>query len=374
MLTDELKRTGFVCHTIIPELDKYSNDNQTGMFPSPISVAIPSYGWIVFLSYDVKSSSSTLYQARLHSPVDKLTAIGKNLKARDIHCADGIILLTSVSGPIKAFSFVDGAINLLAKAKKKGDFVSLANHLNLSSAGTVAEIKVRLAKYMASLKKVYAESKMEFDEVNFWDSQQQPSFEAMVCADHELIYAARNDTNMIVSFLLEKDGVGVRGVSFQEIIKYGKPWGKIYSMCLSNGAIFLSHSDGIGKVSLETLEFTILVQLNDEPCMLAMFGDQILFTNQKRASVWKLMADGDGQDSVVFAGSEKEEGSLDGKAKDCRFRQPMGICTESDSVIYICDAQTNSIKICTKMLLIFSSQLVSFLKPFLFIPKEKSTQ
>ena len=120
-------------------------------------------------------------------------------------------------------------------------------------------------------------------------------------------------------------------------------------MCLSNGAIFLSHSDGIGKVSLETLEFTILVQLNDEPCMLATFGDQILFTNQKRASVWKLMADGDGQDFVVFAGSEKEEGSLDGKAKDCRFRQPMGICTESDSVIYICDAQTNSIKICTKM-------------------------
>ena len=161
----------------------------------------------------MKSLSSTLYQARLHSPVDKLTAIGKNLKARDIHCADGIILLTSVSGPIKAFSFVDGAINLLAKAKKKGDFVSLANNLNLSSAGTVAEIKVHLAKYMASLKKVYAESKMEFDEVNFWDSQQQPSFEAMVCADHELIYAARNDTNMIVSFLLEKDGVGVRGVS-----------------------------------------------------------------------------------------------------------------------------------------------------------------
>ena len=51
----------------------------------------------------------------------------------------------------------------------------------------------------------------------------------------------------------------------------------------------------------------------------------------------------------VFAGSEREEGSVDGKVNDCQFRQPMGICTESESVIYIFDAQTNSIKICTKM-------------------------
>ena len=40
---------------------------------------------------------------------------------------------------------------------------------------------------------------------------------------------------------------------------------------------------------------------------------------------------------------------MDGKVQDCRFRQTMGICTESESVIYMCDAQTNSIKICTKM-------------------------
>ena len=40
---------------------------------------------------------------------------------------------------------------------------------------------------------------------------------------------------------------------------------------------------------------------------------------------------------------------MDGKVQDCQFRQPMGICTESESVIYTCDAQTNSIKTCTKM-------------------------
>ena len=44
-----------------------------------LSIAIPSYGWIAFLSYDVKSSLSKFYKARLHSPVDKISAIRQNL-------------------------------------------------------------------------------------------------------------------------------------------------------------------------------------------------------------------------------------------------------------------------------------------------------
>lgn len=100
-LTDELKNTGYVCHTVVPELDKYSADNQSGMYPSPIRVVVTSYGWIAFLSFDVKRSLCNLFKARLHSPVDQITAIGKNLKATDIHPSDGIIFLTADNGPIK---------------------------------------------------------------------------------------------------------------------------------------------------------------------------------------------------------------------------------------------------------------------------------
>ena len=79
--------------------------------------------------------------------------------------------------------------------------------------------------------------------------------------------------------------------------------------------------------------------------MLTTFGSEILFSNQKRASVWKTNGEVE-----VFAGCERaEDGSADGTVKDCRFQQPMGLCTESEIVIYIGDAQTNSIKICTKM-------------------------
>ena len=346
-LSSELKSVGYVCHTIIPDLDKYSADNQVGMFPLPISVAIPSYGWIAFLSYDVKTSLSTLYEARLHSLVDKITAIGKKLKARDIRGADGIIFLTSEGGPIKAIPFADWAINILSKPKmKKDDFINLANQFQVSSTGTVAQIKERLNLYSSSLRSKYRQNNVKLDEIHIWDSERQPSFETMVCTDAELIYAARKDVQEIVSFQVQKDGISLKGVNMQEIIKYGHSWQKIFSMCLCKGELFLSHCEGISKVSLQTAECNTLVQVNNEPCMLTRFGSEILFSNQKRASVWKTKTNGE---VGVFAGCEREEGSVDGKVNDCRFQQPMGLCTESESVIYICDAQTNSIKICTKM-------------------------
>ena len=59
----ELSQTGYVCQTIIPELDKFTQENGTGMIPPLISVAVANYGWILFLAYDAKSNTSTLYKA-----------------------------------------------------------------------------------------------------------------------------------------------------------------------------------------------------------------------------------------------------------------------------------------------------------------------
>ena len=51
----------------------------------------------------------------------------------------------------------------------------------------------------------------------------------------------------------------------------------------------------------------------------------------------------------MFTGQENEDGSSDGSVKASRFNQPVSICTEFGSVVYVSDAQTNSIKICTKL-------------------------
>ena len=346
-LTDALEDIGYVCHTIIPELDKYSVDNQRGMYPCPISIAIPSYGWIAFLSYDAKCGSSTLYKARLHSPVNKINSIGKNLKAKEIHCADGIIFLASDSGPIKAIEFTVASIYMLAKEKKKDDLVKLATKLNISSRGTVAEITSRLKKYLENVQRQYSSHNVGNDEIYFWDRKTQPSFEAMACADSDLIYAAESKEQSIISFLVEKDGVGLKGTNRQQIIPYGVTWQKVNSICLCNRNLFVSHAQGISAINLENLECRLVVEHDDQPCVLARFGTDVLFTNQAKASIWQLS--GNGEELSLFAGSDKEDGSSDGPVKESRFKQPVGICTEFDSVVYVCDAQTNTIKICSKV-------------------------
>jgi hypothetical protein len=117
-------------------------------------------------------------------------------------------------------------------------------------------------------------------------------------------------------------------------------------MCLCDRSIFISHCQGIVQINAENGECRLLVRLLNQPCVLTKFGSDVLFTNEKKSSVWHLKASGE---LDVFAGSDNEEGSMDGLVKNYRLKQPIGICTEFDSVVYLCDAQTNSIKLCSKV-------------------------
>lgn len=58
----------------------------------------------------------------------------------------------------------------------------------------------------------------------------------------------------------------------------------------------------------------------------------------------------------MFAGT-RNEGSQDGLASECQFQEPVGPCVEFDSVVYVCDPQSNSLKIITPI-----SETVRFLK------------
>ncbi len=231
--------------------------------------------------------------------------------------------------------------------KKKDDLVKLATKLNISSHGTVAEITSRLKKYSESVQRQYSSHNVGNDEIHFWDRETQPTFQAMACADSDLIYAAESNEKSIISFLIEKDGVGLKGTNLQPIVPYNVTWQKVNSMCLCNGNLFASHAQGISAINLETLECRLVVEHDDHPCVLTRFGSDVLFTNQAKASIWQLS--GNGEELSLFAGSNEEDGSSNGPVKESRFKQPVGICTEFDSVVYVCDAQTNTIKICSKL-------------------------
>ena len=47
-------------------------------------------------------------------------------------------------------------------------------------------------------------------DIVFWDRRQQPSFEAVPCADSALLYAANKLDQQAVGLTVDKDGYGVR--------------------------------------------------------------------------------------------------------------------------------------------------------------------
>lgn len=117
----------------------------------------------------------------------------------------------------------------------------------MQSTGTVAEITSRIQAYSNSLTKKDSQDNVKGDQIHFWDCEEQPSFEAVVCEDNELMYRAECSKKPLMFFQVEKDGVG-----------------------------------------LESGECRLLVELVDKPCVQTRFGSDVLFTNQKMSTVWHL--------------------------------------------------------------------------------------
>ncbi len=110
----------------------------------------------------------------------------------------------------------------------------------------------------------------------------------MVCVDSSLIYAANKKEIEVVSSLLEKDSIGIKCIKKNLFITYCEGWENAHSLCITEEYLFVSHQEGIRQVGLEGRAVAVVINLPDEPCVLARFGADILFTNQKRSSVWHL--------------------------------------------------------------------------------------
>lgn len=105
-------------------------------------------------------------------------------------------------------------------------------------------------------------------------------------------------------------------------------------------------------MELASCKSQVVYRSQNARCTIAPFQSGIIFTDQDEASLFKIFAG----NIKIFAGT-KVEGSQDGPDLECQFTQPVGVCVEFDSVLYICDAQSNSLKIITAL-----SQRARFLK------------
>lgn len=300
-LTSFLSSVGYVCHTLIPELDKFTDNNRLGMYPSPISVSIANFGWLLFLSWDSKLASSTLYRARLHSPVDKISIIKKNL----------------------------------------------------ASTQTLAEVRKEASKFLKRKEEEYASLGHDKHQVNFMDKAIETHIQAIALVDRELVFLADSHSKRIHSAQLKYDRYGVCAINVQRIIGYGDDWNSVVSLCVNNNKLFVSHNQGITLIELASCKSQVVYKSQNALCTVAPFQRGILLTDQEEASLFKIDEEGTVQ---LFAGT-KVEGSQDGPVLECQFKQPIGICVEFDSVVYICDAQSNSLKIITPL-----SETARFLK------------
>ena len=288
---DELCQTGYVCQTIIPELDKFTQENRMGMIPSPISIAVANYGWILFLAFDAKSKTSTLYKARLHSPVDKLISLKKGTRAKEVHYAHGIAFLACESGPLKAVEVLPNSITISLKGKRKADLEENANQLTLSSLGTVREIKSRIEGHLKNTELKYDGLLVSKEDIVFPRNDNQPLFDAMVCVDNKLLYATKNsvgDQRQVVQLILQSDGVRLECNEEHAIVSCDEDWGKVHSMCINENCLFLSNQRGISTIDLTTRQHSLILDAPNDPCKLTKFGPDLLFTNRKSCSVWKL--------------------------------------------------------------------------------------
>ena len=132
--------------------------------------------------------------------------------------------------------------------------------------------------------------------------------------------------------------------------KYEADWRHVGSISILGQCLYASHLQGIDEISLSALNKVRVIHRGTSYGSLspsiASYKAGILYADPKSHRIllwWK-----NSTEVKVFAGGGSE-GNKDGMATRTEFYQPTGLCVEFDHVVYVCDAQTNCIKILTSL-------------------------
>ena len=85
-------------------------------------------------------------------------------------------------------------------------------------------------------------------------------------------------------------------------------------------------------VHLDTKVYCHIIKATDPATIrsLCSFQAGLLLSDESKFSLYKITSDFSGS---LFAGTETQV-SLDGPVSSCQFKQPRGICTEFDHLVY----------------------------------------
>lgn len=373
-LTSFLESLDYVGHTIIPELDKYTEHNQVGMYPNPISITTGPFGSLLFLTFNSATGKSNLYQAQLHSPITKVQAVAKDLSANEIHYQDGVIFFCGKGTPIGFNQLTKGTVMLEPDRLKTRQMVlDNLQQLGIDANGNVPTLRKHLAQHLEGVRKAYLDKGFSSDQLNFWNEQIPKRFESIHVIDLQLMYAACTTEKRIVSVNIQKDGIGLRG-DYEALINYGSDWQEVSSLCINRNQLYIAHTSGVEVVALTSLHTVRIIRAGSATCLtphtLAPHGDGVVLSDPDSHRVLKWLSS---ENNVEVFTGDGAAGNNDGLASSCRLSQPSGICSEFNKVVYLCDTQASCIKVFTTL-----KNTAEFLRElencFLHSPSTKSTR
>lgn len=247
-MTSFLDFLGCVGHTIIPELDKYTERNQVGMYPNPISISTGPFRSLLFLSFDPTTGKSNVHLAQLHSPIIKIDTVAKEVTAKELDY-QGVIFFCGKGSPICFHELTKGAVLLQPERLKTRKMVlDKLDELGIRADGNVPALREHISRNLVDVRNAYKNNGFQSNQVNFWNATNPKKFESIYVIDLQLIYAACTTDRQIMSITIQKDGIGLRG-DYQPLIHYGNDWKEVSSLCINSNRLYVAHQGGVEQVS-----------------------------------------------------------------------------------------------------------------------------
>ncbi len=296
------------------------------------------------LDYDPTKDVARLLEVRLHAPAD-VKILGESKGGQSLVYCDGMAFVCTRSGAIDIFP-VAKSPKLNIKNLRKAELIQNMQDKELDTRGTVPILKERLKSFLKKKESDYLGKGIKLDKL-LLSEKIKPSKVAVV--SDTIIVSASDESMKFFMVTLEMDGILVKG-NVSKIANYPDMCVSVISLCYNGNCLYISYKGnpgGVFSLELSTLAVSSCFSNSTQECSkcshIAPYRNGIIFVDVGNRCI--KVKNPDAQ-SVLIAGSGKE-GNTNGLAKHASFAQPMGICVENDTNIFITDAQAGTLKIIT---------------------------
>lgn len=337
-----LESLDHVVHTILPDKYKINASNKAGMYPHLVALTIGESGKLLVLDYKPTKETSRLLEVKMHVPAE-VKVLKEVPKSLSVVYADHLVYICQHNDCITIYP-EDGAKLQLNKLRKP-DLQAECAKRGLDEHGSLRDMKQLLSAHLREVERDY---KIQGHQIRVVALSEAVPPSCIGKASENMLVMASDQRRTFCTIVMSSNGVYVSGV-VHALTEYPGYCMEVNSMCVSDNKVYVVYAGnpgGIIQVDLSTSEIHRIVDNNTIDCSecagVAGYPGGIVFTDSGHHQL-KLF---DGEQITVVAGAGRE-GNDDGPAHTGTFAQPMGVCVEYGTNIFVADAQTGCVKLVT---------------------------